>query len=79
MTNRNLTTVDGETDLKSTGRRLMAWRPLESVLPKGLVGKHFSLGNSVANIALMGKQVAGNISAQRNGIGRVVIGKASQN
>jgi hypothetical protein len=79
MTNRNLTTVDGETDLKSTGRRLMAWRPRESALQESLVGKHFSLGNSVANIALMGKQLAGNIPAQRNCIGRVVIGKASQN
>jgi hypothetical protein len=79
MTNRNLTTVDGETDLKSTGRKLMAWRPRESVLPKRLVGKHFSPGNSVTNIALMGKQLAGNIPAQRNGIGGVVIGEASQN
>ena len=41
--------------------------------------KHSSLGNSVANVALIGEQVAGNIPAQRNCIGRVVIGKASQN
>jgi hypothetical protein len=41
--------------------------------------KNSSLGNSVANIALSGKQAAGNIPAQRNCIGRLVIGKASQN